>query len=176
MIVLATIGQTVKPPLAEPSEPRVVACRSSGLSKVIGRVASILFYREASISSASPATGREKGATMNVVIRLQASSLQTTVALKTLEPGLRRYPLALLLCAVAALVPYILSSAVMTSIPRAAIVLWYAVIALVAGLSGIMWILRTALLTLGARHETDIPLHGETQQRVLEALSLPSSR
>jgi len=128
------------------------------------------------MSSSGSAAERGQSATMNVVIRLQASSPQAAVAPKTFGPGLRRYPLALLLCAAAALVPYILSSEAMMSVPRAAIVWWYALIALAAGFSGIMWILRTALLTLRTQHETDIPLHGETQKRVLEALSLPGSR
>jgi len=128
------------------------------------------------MSSSGPPTERERGATTNVVIRLQASSPQATAPPRAVAPGLRRYPVALLLCVLAAVLPYILPSATMTAIPRAAIVLWYAVIAVVAGLSGIMWILRTAFLTLGTRYESDIPLHGETQKRILEALSLPSSR
>jgi hypothetical protein len=128
------------------------------------------------MSSSGQPPEREQGATMNVVIRLQVSSLEATVEHRILGPGVRWYPFVLSLCVVAALFPYFLPSETMTSIPRAAVVLGYAVIALVAGLSGIMWILRTALLTLGTRRETDIPLHGETQKRVLEALSLYSSR
>jgi hypothetical protein len=128
------------------------------------------------MSSSDPTAAREQDVTMNVVITLQASTVQVPAAPKSLGPGLRHYPLLLLLCTVGALVPYMLPSEVTTSIPRVAIVSWYAVIALAAGFCGITWILRTALLTLQTPRETDIRLQGETQKRVLEALSLRSSR
>jgi hypothetical protein len=128
------------------------------------------------MSSSDPTTEREQGVTMNVVIRLQTSSIQVTEVPRSFGPGLLHYPLLLLLCAVGALFPYMLPSEVMRSIPRAAIVLWYAVIALAAGFWGITWILRIAFLTLKRPDETDIRLQGETQKRVLDALSLRSAR
>jgi hypothetical protein len=114
------------------------------------------------MSSSDPTAAREQDVTMNVVITLQASTVQVTAAPKSLGPGLRHYPLLLLLCTVGALVPYMLPSEVTASIPRVAIVSWYAVIALAAGFCGIAWILRTALLTLKTPRETDIRLQGDT--------------
>jgi len=123
------------------------------------------------MSPSGPTTQPEAHVTMRLTVTQQAVSGQVTRAPKSAAQPLRRYPLLLLLSVAGALIPFIAPLDLMNVIPRAVVVVWYGLLALAAGLCGIIWIIRAARLAFKGPAAVDIPLVGEAREKVLEALS-----
>lgn len=123
------------------------------------------------MTPSGPTTQSEAHVTMRLTITQQAVSGQVTTASKSAARALRRYPLLLLLSVAGALIPFVAPLDLMNVIPRAVVVMWYGLLALAAGLCGIIWIIRAARLAFKGPAEVDIPLVGEAREKVLEALS-----
>jgi len=113
---------------------------------------------------------------MRIIVTGQAPADHVTMASKSAARALRRYPVLLLLSLPGALIPFVAPLDLMNAIPRAIVVAWYGLLGLAAGLCGIVWIIRAARLPLNARNEVEIPLVGEAQERILEALSSRGTR
>jgi len=121
--------------------------------------------------SSNPTVPHEARVTMRVIVTGEAPAGQATMASKSAVRALRRHPVLLLLSLAGALIPFVAPLELMNAIPRAIVVAWYGLLGLAAGLCGIVWIIRAARLPFDAQNEVDIPLVGEAQERILEALS-----
>jgi hypothetical protein len=108
---------------------------------------------------------------MRLIVTQQMVSGQITETSNSAVPALRRYPLLLLLSVAGALIPFVAPLGLMNAIPPAIVGVWYGLLALAAGLCGIIWIIRAARLAVKGPAEVDIPLAGEAREKVLEALS-----
>ena len=128
------------------------------------------------MSGSGPTTQREPHVTMRLTVTQDAVTGQVTMASKSAARALRRYPLLLLLFLAGALIPFVAPLDLMNVIPRAVVVVWYGLLALAAGLCGIIWIIRAARLAFKGPAEVDIPLVGEARDKVLEALSVRSTQ
>lgn len=128
------------------------------------------------MSPSGPTTQPGAHMTMRLTVTQQAVSGQVTRAPKSAARALRRYPLLLLLSVAGALIPFVAPLDLMNVIPRAVVVVWYGLLALAAGLCGIIWIIRAARLAFKGPAEVDIPLVGEAREKVLEALSFRSTQ
>ncbi len=123
------------------------------------------------MTPSGPTTQPEAHVTMRLTVTQQAVGGQATKVSRSAARALRRYPLLLLLSVAGALIPFVAPLDLMNVIPRAVVVLWYGLLALAAGLCGIIWIILAARLAFKAPAEVDIPLVGEAREKVLEALS-----
>lgn len=120
--------------------------------------------------SSNPTVPHEARVTMRVIVTGEAPAGQATMASKS-AVGALRHTVLLLLSLAGALIPFVAPLELMNAIPRAIVVAWYGLLGLAAGLCGIVWIIRAARLPVNAQNEVDIPLVGEAQERILEALS-----
>ena len=127
------------------------------------------------MNPSGPTTRHEAHVTMRLVVTQQAVTGHATMASKRAGRALRRYPSFLLMFLMGALIPFVAPLDLMNVIPRAVVVVWYGLLALAAGLVGIVWIIRAARLALRGPAEVDVPLTGEAQEKVLEALSFRST-
>src|SRR5438093_13228755 len=88
----------------------------------------------------------------------------------------RRHLTLLSISAVAAFLPFILARDLTQALPAAIFVLFYGVLGLAAGASGITWILRTARLALRASRTVDFELNEEGRKQLVEFLQAHTSR
>jgi hypothetical protein len=109
------------------------------------------------MSPSGPTNEPEAHVTMRLTVTHQAVTGQVTKASKGAAQVLRRYPLLLLLCLAGALIPFVDPLDLMNVIPRAVVVVWYSLLALAAGLCGIIWIIRAAHFAFTEPAEVDIP-------------------
>lgn len=94
-------------------------------------------------------------------------TMATTVAERA--AGLsRRYIVLLAVPVAAGFLPFLLSRELTQAIPAAAFVVFYGLLAVAAGASGIAWILHAARLALHTRPKTEIPLSEATAKQVID--------
>jgi len=87
----------------------------------------------------------------------------------------RRHLTLLSIFAVAAFLPFMLPRDLTQALPAAIFVLFYGVLGLAAGASGITWILRTARLALRACRTVDFELSEEGRKQLVEFLQAHTS-
>src|SRR5437867_2181973 len=87
----------------------------------------------------------------------------------------RRYITLLAIFAAAAFVPFMLPKSFSQALPAAIFVLFYGVLGLATGASGITWILRTARLALRANRTVDFELTEEGRKQLVEFLQAHTS-
>jgi hypothetical protein len=120
-------------------------------------------------------TGSERRPETLVTMKLVIASEEPTDQVNTAGASaarqlLRRYLPILVLAALAALIPYFFPYDSISDVPRRVVVTYYGLLAVVAGLFGIIWILRTARLVVSPEGEADINLNEDARRKLLEVL------
>ena len=106
---------------------------------------------------------------------VSTESQPTTSALEEARALQRRHLTLLSISAVAAFLPFMLPRDLTQALPAAIFVLFYGVLGLAAGASGITWILRTARLALRACRTVDFELSEEGRKQLVEFLQAHTS-
>src|SRR5207247_6113510 len=111
-----------------------------------------------------------------ILLSVSTASQPTTSALEEARALQRRHLTLLSISAVAAFLPFILARDLTQALPAAIFVLFYGVLGLAAGASGITWILRMARLALRARRPVDFERNEDGSKARAEVLRAHASR
>ena len=110
-----------------------------------------------------------------ILLSVSTESQPTTSALEEARALRRRHLTLLSIFAVAAFLPFMLPRDLAQALPAAIFVLFYGVLGLAAGASGITWILRTARLALRASRTVDFELSEDGRKQLVEFLQAHTS-
>lgn len=122
------------------------------------------------MATSDPERHREVFVTMKLTITSEEQTEKATATSNAMQALFRRCLPLLLFVACAAVIPYFVPYDVLDRLPRALVVGYYSLLAIIAGWFGINWILRSA--RLGARTERNYSgdLDEEARRKVLELL------